>query len=71
MLVCSTILIFLQAYKSCGNVLQCPQINVRTFFSLQLIAENEKLQKELAVLRTVDDVASTTGNFMESEKKVC
>jgi hypothetical protein len=44
---------------------------VRTFFSLQLIAENEKLQKELAVLRTVDDVASTTGNFMESEKKVC
>jgi hypothetical protein len=44
---------------------------VRTFVSLQVIAENEKLQQELAVLRTVEDAVSTTGNFVEKEKKVC
>jgi hypothetical protein len=47
------------------------QINVRTFYLLQLIAENEKLQQELAQLRTVDDAASTTRNFVEKEKEVC
>jgi hypothetical protein len=44
---------------------------MRTFVSLQLIAENEKLQQELSVLRTVDDAASTKGNLMGVEKEVC
>ena len=47
------------------------QISVRTFVSLQLIAENEKLQQEVTVLRIVDDAASTKGNFMGMEKEVC
>jgi hypothetical protein len=47
------------------------QISVRTFVSLQLIAENEKLQQELSVLRTVGDAASTKGDFMGVEKEVC
>jgi hypothetical protein len=47
------------------------QISVRTFVSLQLITENEKLQQELTVVRTVDDAASTKGNFMGMEKEVC
>jgi len=47
------------------------QISMRTFVSLQLIAENEKLQQELTVVRTIDDAASTKGNFMGMEKEVC
>jgi hypothetical protein len=64
-------LIFLQAHQSFQNVLRSMQINVRTFVLLQLIAENETLQQELTVLRTVDDAASTKGNFMGMEKEVC
>jgi hypothetical protein len=62
--------IFLQAHKPCQNVFCSLQISVRTFVSLQLIAENEKLQKELSVLRTVDNAASTKGNFMGVVKEV-
>jgi len=47
------------------------KISVRTFVSLQLIAENEKLQQELTVMRAVDDAASPEGNVMGMEKEVC
>jgi len=47
------------------------KISVRTFVSLQLIAENEKLQQELTLMRAVDDAASPKGNFMGMEKEVC
>lgn len=64
-------LIFLQAHQSFQNVLWSVQVSVRTSVLLQLIAENEKLQQELTVMRTVDDAASTKGNFMGMEKEVC
>lgn len=64
-------LIFLLAHKACQNVLWSVHISVRKFVSLQLIAENEKLQQELAVLRTEDDAANTEGNFVGVEKGVC
>jgi hypothetical protein len=64
-------LIFLLAHKACQNVLCSVHISVRIFVSLQLIAENEKLQQELAVLRTEGDAANTKGNFMGVEKEVC
>jgi hypothetical protein len=64
-------LIFLKVHQSFQNVLWSLKISVRTFVLLQLIAENEKLQQELTVMRTVDNAASTKVNIMGMEKEVC
>jgi hypothetical protein len=41
------------------------------FLCLQLTATNDKLQHELAVLRTLNDAANATGNSAELEREVC
>jgi hypothetical protein len=46
-------------------------MNVRILVCLQLIAANEKLEQELALLRRRDDAACVTGNSVKMENEVC
>jgi hypothetical protein len=41
------------------------------FVCLQLTAANDKLEQELAMLRTLNDAPSATGNSAEMEREVC